>query len=879
MYRHRIAWLAYTAGLLASTAHAQTQIVGSGGGWGGWIPDQANSTLCLWDGLRVATLKDVVYLDGGNQQLVAGMVDGKINTLIGDDNPLGLIWTYNFSTPFNENTNFSTILGTLSKAPGGGAANNFAPNFHDGALLANNDEFYLYGGTLKLTGEYSAPDGGSVLGYMKSEYGENGRAFLAGFRNEDLPDDMTRYVTFGAAAGAPSENRSWYFGGYRSASWGPIYDPINSTYNPSSVSNTFITLDMTTQQQEVWKNVTLPNGTQSRAGPSMVWVPVGEQGILVVLGGVTYPNYDNQDGESQNVAQNEKDSPGFMSTIDVYDVAGDKWYRQPTQGAPPALTRGCAVVATASDHSSFNIYYYGGYDGLNVTSDFNDDVWILTLPTFMWMKVTSGTTDHARAGHQCVMPYPDQMITIGGAVSKKGGSVSNCLSGDNPSMFQAYNLTAGKWMDSYDPNSWNEYGVPEMIHMMVGGDYSGGATITAPTPGGWATPSLGSVFATPYDASKLTSFYPYSSMGPGNGTRGEAHSGGGGGTPGWVGAVLGVVLGLVFVTAVVVGIILYRRRKLLKRNPNGQPPTDENGRKDVVASWIQNLQSNSKAPTVTTDDTRTQYDDMESRGVSPGHPEMRMISPTEMPDTPLVELWDTSRSPYPELSGDTGSMHHTGLAHIVDMKHSPFASNPQTPRSITSQSPFSGTASHDHASSISSQGPPPPRYTQRPDSPPLGTNDAQFGSIAGIASGSSNANSNSDIPSNISSSAANNTGGAERPRPAVNPNRNTVMSGVSGLSDRDAGHLRQISDTTVSSVNADESHPHQRDFAQSTPPLLVSPPSVTTVDNGATDYISHQHSHSRSIGNGGSGNASSPHRQSIFVENEDDLGPTPGEAR
>ncbi|KAI0888676.1 uncharacterized protein GGS22DRAFT_152150 [Annulohypoxylon maeteangense] len=724
------------------------------------------------------------------------------------------------------------------------------------------------------TSLYSPPDGESALGYIASDYNSNGRSFRAGFQTDDLPDGITRYVAFGAAANAPSEQRAWYFGGYRSSSWGPIYLNLNSTYDPSTVSNTLMSLDMTVQGQEVWNNATLPPGTQSRAGPSMVWVPVGEKGILVVLGGVTYPAYDNSNHTSQNPAQSEKDSPGFMSNVDIYDYAGDAWYRQPTQNAPPALTRGCAVLGTAKDKSSFNIYYYGGYNGLDINSDFNDEVWVLSLPSFMWMKVSQGTPEHGRAGHQCVTPYPDQMIVIGGTTTTKGDT-AKCLDGDNPSMLQAYNLTEATWMDSYDPKSWDDYGVPEMIHVMIGGSFSGGATATTPGPSGWATPSLGSVFATPY-TSKITTYYPYSSVGPGNGTRGDAHSGGGGGgTPGWVGAVLGVVLGLVFITAVVVGIILYRRRRLLKKNDStgGDQSTDENGNK--VKSWIQNL----KAPTVNTDDNRTQCNDTESRGVSPSHPETAMFSPVEMPDTQFYEL--LGDSPHPgELSTGTEGVHSPHSAYVVDPKQNPFASGPNTPHSImtpVSQFPFGGTASHDHAASFGSHGTPPPQYTQRPDSPPLGTNDAQYGSIAGIAVSSNNINSSgSDIPTNTSNSGPNN---GDRPPPAgSNPNRNTVISGVSSFSDREAGHLRQISDTTVSSVNPDDAHHHQHQGGnvQNSPPLPVSPPSVDT-SSGGTDYISHRPS--QRSRDGGDGTTNSPLRQSIFVESEDDLGPGRGEAR
>ncbi|KAI1386167.1 uncharacterized protein F4822DRAFT_307178 [Hypoxylon trugodes] len=811
MCRSRIAWLAFSATRLASSVCGQEFK---------WIDNQVNATICYWTDLRVAVLKDTVYIDGGHKAWIPGMANGTLGDPIDDDNPLGLMWTLNFGTPFNTSTNASAILQTLSKAPGGGAANDFAPNYYDGALLANNDELFLYGGTLMLASTYAAPDANKVLGYMASQYGTE-KDFHSGFLTKQLPDGMTRYITFGGTANAPSENKAWYFGGYRSESWGPIYDGVNSTYDPANVSNTFITLDMGTQQAESWKNVTLPTGTPSRASPSMVWVPVGEQGILVVVGGVTYPDYDNYELTSQNEAQSKKDSPSFMSNIDIYDVASNKWYQQPTSGSPPQYAKGCAIVATAQDRSSYNIYYYGGYDGLDESSNYNDDVWILSLPTFMWMKASSGTPDHGRAGHQCVTPYPDQMITIGGKTGNNADTIE-CLEG----VFQAYNLTSGAWMDSYNPDSWAPYGVPEMIHVMIGGSYSGGATVTTPSPSGWATQALGSVFATHYPTEKIATYYPYSSMGPSNSTRGSDDGSRGKGTPSWLAAVLGVVLGLVFVTAVVVAIILYRRRRLLKKN-GSEHSTNDNSNK--IASWMRGLQSDGKAPTVTSEDTRVQYDDMESRGVSPGHMEMKMAQPSEMLGTPLVELMDTSPGPPPsELVGSTGDNSNTGFTHIA---RSPFASNPHMPRSTatpTSQPFISNTASHDHAPSISSSqvgNPPPPSYTQRPDSPPLGQAGA---------------------PVNRSAS-----GMGSNPR-----------------------HSRQISEDTVDSSmipRAPTPPPqHNVPFApqQASPPLPVSPPSVTGVDGGyeALDYYS---VHGGSNLQPGSNN--SP-RRSIFQEDKAGLG-------
>jgi hypothetical protein len=53
---------------------------------------------------------------------------------------LNLSYAFNIAT-FNETT---SLLRPLSKT-GGTASNNIAPNYVDGALFANDGEFYLYG--------------------------------------------------------------------------------------------------------------------------------------------------------------------------------------------------------------------------------------------------------------------------------------------------------------------------------------------------------------------------------------------------------------------------------------------------------------------------------------------------------------------------------------------------------------------------------------------------------------------------------------------------------------------------------------------------------------------------------------------------------------
>lgn len=542
----------------------------------------------------------------------------------------------NFSTPFNISnaqtpTNFSSILNPLSRVSGG-AANNLAPNYFDGAMLGNDNEWFLYGGLVAQTDAYSPPRSDDVIAYAAYQYGAQKPAFGAGFFTAQLPDPMTRYVAYGGAANAPSENKAWYFSGMKSPTDGPIFYPSGSNESilAVNVSNTLITLDMSTQSSEKWTNTTLPGNIKGRAGPELVWVPASSQGILVALGGVTYPEFDNAAHKSKNETASEAESPVFMSTIDVYDIATDTWYSQPTLNGPGALARGCAVVAVAQDASSFNIYYYGGYDGLHRTdaASFSDDVWILSLPSFMWMKVSSGRPGYARAGHKCVKPYPDQMMVIGGYPAQPG-EATTCLTGG---MVQMFNLTAVDWMDHYDPSEFSEYRVPEMIYQMIGGSPTGGATSTTPGPTGWATPALSEVFQTAYPTTKLTSYYPYVSAAA-NSSRPNYSSGGGGGLPTFVPPLLGTILGLVLVASLIVGFLLYRRRKYLRKNPGtSEDGTDENGHR--ILSWMrgQPNPSDHKALTVTTSEDIPLSPDMEqARTHSP-------MAVHEMSDTQVVEL-------------------------------------------------------------------------------------------------------------------------------------------------------------------------------------------------------------------------------------------------
>lgn len=122
----------------------------------------------------------------------------------------------------------------------------------------------------------------------------------------------------------------------------------------------------------------------------------------------------------------------------------------------------CSVVASAADGSSHNVYIYGGFDGLNSTDFPSDDVYVLSMPSFTWIKVYSGTSTHGRKGHRCIKAYPDQMLVLGGELV----GPENCLDGG---IIQVFNLNTLRFQDVYNPALWNDYEIPDLVTARIGG--------------------------------------------------------------------------------------------------------------------------------------------------------------------------------------------------------------------------------------------------------------------------------------------------------------------------------------------------------------------------------------------------------------------------
>ncbi|RPA72088.1 hypothetical protein BJ508DRAFT_191835, partial [Ascobolus immersus RN42] len=269
-----------------------------------------------------------------------------------------------------------------------------------GALFASETQLVMYGGTTGDSDGLSMPSERQVLRYQLPEGGkEQGKWDLF-----DLPTGLHRYVSNGASVNVMEEKMGFVFSGLRGKNWSETRHMSRPAYNPTTLSNRLLTLDLSTSAR--WLNETIPSSIPLRYDARMVWVPRGKKGSLVVIGGVINGvewrelNAVKGTVTEEDVEESEPTVEGFMTEVAVYDVEAKKWYMQKTNGvAPPALSQHCAVTVNAGELS--NIYVLGGRRGLQTTDAFNPNVYVLTLPSFTWALVKEGTPDYARISHTC----------------------------------------------------------------------------------------------------------------------------------------------------------------------------------------------------------------------------------------------------------------------------------------------------------------------------------------------------------------------------------------------------------------------------------------------------------------------------------------------
>ncbi|RDL42076.1 Uncharacterized protein BP5553_02055 [Venustampulla echinocandica] len=455
---------------------------------GSSIEGRANSpaNVCTRWAHQAASVNGTVYIYGGNAKLKSGQTsDTWNNNLL----TLDLTKSWKISSP--------SISGLPQ--PSG------PPAVAMGFLWNSYESLWLYGGY------FSDDPITSPLRMSTWEYNIKSSKWIdhadpttsAGNHSEGNSQPVQRAAE-GAGLSVPELGRSWFFGGYldmyTTQGWSNqvarVYLKSLLEFTHPGYANTGVSSLGSTHaagSDGAYRNIT-QGGLQEEAGFTeradgvLVYVPGwGDQGILLGLAGGTNETFTE------------------MNIIDVYDIANSTWYKQSTHGkSPPIRVNPCAVVAAASDGSSFNIYLYGGQNLIPFGSQIQySDMWILTIPSFMWIQVDleGQSQPPARAGHTCTM-RDGQMVVVGGYVGKD-------ISCDSPGVY-VFNCSSLEWTDgfmalAYSPESPSSpsglgsassdkqdsfiyrgsygYQVPAPVQSIIGGSSFGGATASTPAAG------------------------------------------------------------------------------------------------------------------------------------------------------------------------------------------------------------------------------------------------------------------------------------------------------------------------------------------------------------------------------------------------------------
>lgn len=171
-----------------------------------------------------------------------------------------------------------------------------------------------------------------------------------------------------------------------------------------------------------------------------------------------------------------------LQTIFVYDIATQKWLTQNTTdtngqttnvygsytindpGIPSDRYNMCAVVGTSSDHTEFNIYLFGGQNDTATPGD----IWALTLPGAMWIRMTSTDTSNLpKTGSSCSLVH-DRYVILADGCWMNGQDKCDSY-GWNPLVYSIASIDYGNadWSWTYDPGIVG-YNVPQQIFDVLG---------------------------------------------------------------------------------------------------------------------------------------------------------------------------------------------------------------------------------------------------------------------------------------------------------------------------------------------------------------------------------------------------------------------------
>ncbi|KAE8141236.1 hypothetical protein BDV38DRAFT_268517 [Aspergillus pseudotamarii] len=261
---------------------------------------------------------------------------------------------------------------------------------------------------------------------------------------------------------------------------------------------------------------------------TLLYLPVGEKGVLVFVGGEV-PSI--KDGINATLTPNQ------WNYAWVYDIAGNRWYNQTTTGSVASRTQFCAVVEQDLSTSSYQIYVIGGADYKSEES--LADVSYLSIPSFKWFQ--AGPLNKPRMTHVC-QAYGRQIFGVGGRLAWADDSGGGCY--DMPAFI--YDAQSEVIRTQFDPRL-SAYSVPSATANDIK---------STPYPSTWADAALESLFVQKtHNSTNSTDAQSDPSSGASNSSTD-------------IGAIVGGVVGGVAGVAIILAIIFFILKKRRRDNRN-----------------------------------------------------------------------------------------------------------------------------------------------------------------------------------------------------------------------------------------------------------------------------------------------------------------------
>ncbi|KAK1758858.1 kelch repeat protein [Echria macrotheca] len=401
-------------------------------------------------GCSVAVLGDYVYMDGGE---IAQVVDGEKPPGNRPSNSINTTLSIDISKSWSAS---SVKINSIPKP---------ALVLVSQAIWVDNSSssFYIWGG--------HSPYGATTNNITKTsqwKFTADGRG--AGTWTKEIPSNPRVLETFTFSengAVATAGDTGFYVGGVAS---GWTEQRAATQPVPGLVS-----FNMTTK---TWRNdsttgIVSAYGTLA-AGVAEFVPRFGPNGLVFVLGGATY-----------TLAPNTRPPDGMrdFSVVDFFDPVTRVWYTQKTTGTAPTPRQGFCSVGIASSNGTYEIFIFGGTDQL--TKQFYEDVYVLTIPGFVWYKVQAPSGGGPRKNHQCVVIGGRKMLSVGGTDDTVAWPAVWTRQDPFPNGLGILDLTELRWTSDYDATH-QVYDSPQVVR----DGYAKGEAVD------WTSPEVQRLFAT-----------------------------------------------------------------------------------------------------------------------------------------------------------------------------------------------------------------------------------------------------------------------------------------------------------------------------------------------------------------------------------------------